>query len=158
MLRSSTHIPGVFRMLKLKYLEQHTELKDLGYRQSRHTPLFPFSPSKLRNAAEIGLTPSTSLSYPTILSNRIDFNGDLIGLIVLVCVNTSQELTRKYKLVVLPTSAAGFPFSDTHSNSISWSSVVTKLSPCSIFGGSGDLSTLNVAYFDRMPCSPRAYE
>lgn len=45
--------------------------------------------------------------------------------------------------VLVCTSAAGFPFSDTHSISISRSSVVTMKSPCNIFGWSGDFRTVN---------------
>ena len=47
--------------------------------------------------------------------------------------------------LVFVTSAAGFPFSDMHSNSISRSSVVTMESPWVIRGGSGDTSTVSFA-------------
>lgn len=49
------------------------------------------------------------------------------------------------------TSAAGLPPTDTHSNSISRSSVVTRKSPCKIFGGSGGTSTDIVANLERIP-------
>lgn len=52
------------------------------------------------------------------------------------------------------TSAAGFPPTDTHSNSISRSSVVTRKSPCRIFGGSGGTSTVSDANRERIPGCP----
>lgn len=52
------------------------------------------------------------------------------------------------------TSAAGFPANDTHSSSISLSSVVTRKSPCTILGGSGGTRTVRDANFERMPGSP----
>lgn len=52
------------------------------------------------------------------------------------------------------TSAAGFPANDTHSSSISLSSVVTRKSPCTILGGSGGTRTVTVANLDRIPGSP----
>lgn len=52
------------------------------------------------------------------------------------------------------TSAAGFPFADTHSISTSRSSVVISTSPWVIIGGSGATSTDSVAYLDRTPGLP----
>uniref|UniRef100_A0A182V7F7 Uncharacterized protein n=1 Tax=Anopheles merus TaxID=30066 RepID=A0A182V7F7_ANOME len=51
-------------------------------------------------------------------------------------------------------SAAGLPPTDTHSSSISLSSVVTRKSPCTIFGGSGGTNTVSVAKLDLMPGVP----
>uniref|UniRef100_A0A8W7P211 Uncharacterized protein n=1 Tax=Anopheles coluzzii TaxID=1518534 RepID=A0A8W7P211_ANOCL len=51
-------------------------------------------------------------------------------------------------------SAAGLPPTDTHSSSISRSSVVTRKSPCTIFGGSGGTNTVSVAKLDLMPGVP----
>lgn len=55
------------------------------------------------------------------------------------------------------TSAAGFPPTDTHSNSISRSSVVTRKSPCKMRGGSGGTNTVSVANLDRMPGWPEIF-
>lgn len=62
------------------------------------------------------------------------------------------EITKKIKIFIV-TSAAGFPPTDIHSNSISRSSVVTIKSPWIIFGGSGGTRIVSVAKRDRIPGS-----
>lgn len=66
---------------------------------------------------------------------------------------TKKKKIFKIKLKFYVTSAAGFPPTDIHSNSISRSSVVTIKSPWIIFGGSGGTKIVSVAKRDRIPGS-----
>lgn len=52
------------------------------------------------------------------------------------------------------TSAAGFPPTETHSRSISWSSTAWSTGLWSILGGSGGTRTVSLAYLDLIGGSP----